>query len=128
MTAWEDPGESALVEAMERTARWMAEPPAPPCSRCGTTLVDVEWADVRTMGDLEPRHVLCAGRCPREGCGTTCPICRRPVGDIHSGACSPFVLTKLTDPCRVSVEDCDGAPSRSPPPDTSWIEMETIRW
>jgi hypothetical protein len=74
--------------------------------RCGARLVDVEWADVTALGDLEPRYVLCAGRCPRPGCGTTCPICRRPPGDIHSGACSPFVLTKLVDPCRVSREDC----------------------
>lgn len=81
------------------------------CRTCGA-MRDAEWVDVSSFGDQGPRYT--PGRaepCPTRGCGTTCPICRRDVGDIHSGACSPFVLSKLTDPCRVSREDCRGVPA-----------------
>lgn len=77
------------------------------CGRCGVLLVDVDWVEVTTFGEAEPRYVLGRSRCPTEGCGTTCPVCRRPPGDIHSGACS-FIVDKLQDPCRVSREDCYG--------------------
>jgi hypothetical protein len=76
------------------------------CGRCRAPMVDVDWVEIRSMGDREPSYVAGRARCPTKGCGTTCPICRREPGDIHSGACSPFVLTKLVDPCRVSREDC----------------------
>lgn len=80
------------------------------CRRCAAPLEDVEWVEVATLGDPEPRYVMGRSRCPTEGCGTTCPICRRPPGDIHSGACSPFVLTNLEDPCRVTKADCLALP------------------
>jgi hypothetical protein len=76
-----------------------------PCGRCGA-LVDVDWIEVSTLGDPEPSYVPGQIVCPTEGCGTTCPICHRPPGDIHSGACSPFVLAKLIDPCRITRSDC----------------------
>jgi hypothetical protein len=75
------------------------------CGRCGAVM-DVDWVEITAMGDPEPRYVPGMSRCPTEGCGTTCPICRRPPGDIHSGACTPFVLGNLADPVRVTREDC----------------------
>lgn len=80
-----------------------------PCDRCGLVDPDMVWIEVTAWGDLEPSYVR--GRaCSTPGCGTTCPICKREPGDIHSGACSPFVLTKLEDPTRVSRADCKGVP------------------
>ena len=76
------------------------------CERCGTP-VQVDWIDVSTLGDVEPVYVQ--GRrsaCPTKGCGTSCPICHREPGDIHSGACAPIVLGKVGDATRVTREDC----------------------
>lgn len=76
------------------------------CERCGA-VVEVEWIDITAYGDTEPQYVQ--GRrsaCPTKGCGTTCPICQREPGDIHSGACAPIVLAKVEDQTRVSREDC----------------------
>lgn len=75
------------------------------CERCGEPMVDVAWVEISAFGDVEPRYVPGRARCPTPGCGTTCPVCRRELGDIHSGACS-FIVEKLQDPCRVSREDC----------------------
>lgn len=75
------------------------------CARCGAwTIVDL--CEVTQLGDPEPAYVRGMVRCLTPGCGTTCPICHREPGDIHSGACAPIVLGKLTDPTRVTVEDC----------------------
>lgn len=75
------------------------------CPRCGA-LVDAEYVDTTPLGSAFDTQVHSRWRCPTPGCGTTCPICRREPGDIHSGACAPIVLAKLTDPTRVTVEDC----------------------
>lgn len=76
------------------------------CERCGAVL-DVDWVDVTTYGDVEPQYVQGRrGPCPTEGCGTTCPICHRAPGDIHSGECAPIVLAKVEDRTRVTREDC----------------------
>lgn len=73
------------------------------CERCGAAQDNL--IEITALGDLEPRYVS-GSPCPTPGCGTTCPICQRPVGDVHSGACAPIVLAKLTDRTRVSREDC----------------------
>jgi hypothetical protein len=75
------------------------------CERCGA-VKDVHWVEITSLGDSEPRYVQGMSRCPTQGCGTTCPICRRPPGDIHSGACAPIVLGKVDDRTRVTREDC----------------------
>jgi hypothetical protein len=75
------------------------------CERCGAVL-DVEWIDITALGDAEPQFIPGRSTCPTAGCGTTCPICHRPPGDIHSGACAPIVLAKATDQVRVTREDC----------------------
>lgn len=80
-------------------------PPPQTCARCGA-LVDVDWCEVTAVGEAEPRYVPGMVRCLTPGCGTTCPICHREPGDIHSGACAPIVLAKLVDPTRVTLEDC----------------------
>lgn len=76
------------------------------CDRCGAVL-EVDWVEITTLGDAEPRYVQGYRElCPTKGCGTTCPICHRPPGDIHSGACGPVMATKADDPTRVTCEDC----------------------
>jgi len=87
----------------------------PPCLRCGA-LPDVEWIEVTAWGDLEPQYEPGRSLCSTVGCVDEngrrhvpldrCRICRRPVGDIHSGACASIVLAKVDDPCRVSLADC----------------------
>lgn len=87
----------------------------PPCLRCGA-LPDVEWIEVTAVGDAEPSYLPGRSPCSTVGCLDAdgrrhvpldrCRICRRPVGDIHSGACTPMVLAKVDDPCRVSIDDC----------------------
>lgn len=72
------------------------------CDRCGAA-ADA-YVEVTTLGDIEPRYLVT--RCSQSGCGTTCPICRRAVGDIHSGACMPLVEAKLTDKVYVTRQDC----------------------
>lgn len=77
-----------------------------PCERCGA-LVETEWYEVTALGDAEARYI--PGRsepCPTKWCGTTCPICRRPPGDIHAAECAPLVVRKVEDPTRVSSADC----------------------
>jgi hypothetical protein len=80
------------------------------CRWCSSALQGVAWAEVTALGEVERRYVLCRGDCPTPDCGPCCPTCKRKVGDIHSGACIS-VLSKLADPCRVSREDCYGAPA-----------------
>jgi hypothetical protein len=75
------------------------------CKRCGAVM-DVDWIEVTALTDIEPRYIQGRTECPTADCGTTCPICHRPPGDIHSGACAPIVLGKAADPTRVSPEDC----------------------
>lgn len=75
------------------------------CERCGA-IVDVDWIEITAFADPEPSYVQGQRRCPTSGCGTTCPICRRPVGDIHSGACAPIVLGKVTEQVWVTRADC----------------------
>jgi hypothetical protein len=77
------------------------------CPRCSAVIEDVDWIDISAYGDAEPRYI--AGRhgpCPTEGCGTTCPTCRRAEGDIHGAECGPVMARKVEDPTRVSREDC----------------------
>lgn len=83
------------------------------CLRCGGW-ARVEQCEVTTISDPEPRYVRGMVECLTPGCGTTCPICHRKPGDIHSGACAAIVLAKLVDPTRVTVEDCrQPVPSRA---------------
>lgn len=77
-----------------------------PCPRCGALVDVLWWVDVSSLGARKPDRVAGPVACPTPGCGTTCPICHRAPGDIHSGACAPIVLAKLVDPTRVTVEDC----------------------
>lgn len=107
MTAWENPAESALIEACKVNPHPVTGDVFR-CSRCTAPMLGVEWIEISAFGYREPSYVPGRATCPTKGCGTTCPICHREPGDIHSGACSPFVLSKLTDPCRVSREDCRG--------------------
>jgi hypothetical protein len=87
----------------------------PPCLRCGA-LPDVEWAEISTFGQAEPSYLPGRSLCPTVGCVdekgsrwvplNRCRVCQRPAGDIHSGACSEMVLSKIDDPCRVATVDC----------------------
>jgi hypothetical protein len=86
----------------------------PPCLRCGA-VPDVEWIEITAFG-REPSWLPGESLCSTAGCVDAggsrrvpldrCRICRRPVGDIHSGACSEVVLSKVDDPCRVAMADC----------------------
>jgi hypothetical protein len=83
----------------------MAVSERPQCPQCGAP-VDVRYVDTTVLGNPFETSITGTRRCPTPGCGTTCPICHREPGDIHSGACAPIVLRKLTDATRVSVDDC----------------------
>ena len=103
---------------MDRTEAELELYVAPPCDRCGG-LIEVDWVDITTLGDLGrgvrrfmagETRCLTAGCCDEKGSKRVplnrCRICQRPVGDIHSGACSEMVLSKVDDPCRVAMADC----------------------
>lgn len=75
------------------------------CPRCGAT-AEVDYQEVTALGDTEPSYVPGLVRCPTAGCGTTCPMCHREVGDIHAAECAPIILGKVEDPTRVSKDDC----------------------
>jgi hypothetical protein len=75
------------------------------CKRCGAEL-EVDWCEITAWGDPEPTYVIGRADCPTEGCGTTCPICRRRPGDVHSGACGPVMDRKLVDKVHVTTADC----------------------
>jgi hypothetical protein len=75
------------------------------CPICGVE-VDCDWLEISAFGDAQPSFAPGKYVCPTPRCGQVCKVCRREVGDIHSGACSAIVLAKIDDPCRVSREDC----------------------
>lgn len=76
----------------------------------------MEWLEISSLGQVDPWFVPGRSLCLTVGCvdenGSRwvpldrCRICRRPPGDIHSGACSEMVLSKVDDPCRVAMVDC----------------------
>lgn len=76
------------------------------CEVCDEPLTVEDWAEVTALGDRQPRFVPTRVSCPTPRCGEVCRTCRREPGDIHSGACSWAVLSKVADPCWVSIEDC----------------------
>lgn len=77
------------------------------CQRCGG-FADVETIEISSLGDATTRYIDGVSRCWDIQCGNVCPICRRPPGDIHSGACGPVIVHKNIgeDATRVTASDC----------------------
>jgi hypothetical protein len=75
------------------------------CRLCGHEFDLDDCAEITAFGEARPRYVP-TKVCPTPGCGTTCPICHRPEGDVHSGECGSIILPKLVDQVYVTRDDC----------------------
>lgn len=92
------------VSVMPIVAPW--KPASLPCELCGASRDVRQWLDISRLGDPFPELMPVLDRCPTEGCGTTCVVCRRPPGEVHGPHCWERMRLKVEDPHIVDESDC----------------------